>query len=203
MTRLLEQATAKKHPKRKLLWAANLTLSFLTVASRYIKSEIRGSVPVYLFLFGIACGLVLAIFIVLGLLRALNYKSWKTALPSLVGILAIGTVVFSPIERIREALKAERILEGRCEHTVSMAWIVLRNDHSFEYAPATFLEPKLYEGTFSRKGDSIVLYFEDSIPQAHTKMVFKKSERGQTYLSGYDAVENVYHDFYLDVNTFE
>ncbi|NUY82067.1 hypothetical protein HUK80_14275 [Flavobacterium sp. MAH-1] len=164
--------------------------------------RIHGLAGVWVLGLGIVCGSVLAVFIVVGLLRALNDRSFNTVFPSLIGILAICIVIFSPIERILEAMKAERILEGKCEHTVSTAWIVLRKDGTFEYSPAMFLEPKEYEGTFVHKGDSILLSFRNSVPQTSAKMVFR-SELGKTYLHGYDSVENVYHDFYLELNKLE
>ncbi|RZJ73640.1 hypothetical protein [Flavobacterium sp.] len=178
------------------LWLYTIAFAAALLVCDVATDHCTGFEVLIIFGLELVFGFLLAGFVIFGFFQALSDSRWKTAIPSIVGIFVLAFVVFSPIARIREALKADVIFFGKCEHTVSMARIKLRNDGTFEYFPATFLDPKLFEGAYSRSGDSIVLSFEEATPLAKSKMVFKKSGTGSVYLSELDSVDGVCHEFY-------
>ncbi len=178
-------------------WLFTIALSIAVVVCDVVTAYSKGSIVPLIYCFELLFGLILSVVAIVAFFRLVVERSWKHSVPVFISLFGIAVILYFPTAKIREALKADVIFLGRCEHTVSMAWIKLRKDKTFEYSPANFLNPELYEGTFEKKGDSVLLKFDDAEPTAKARLVFR--EKGNSvYLCELDSVSKVPHEFLLD-----
>ena len=147
-----------------------LILSVVFVLLFYFALWLEGFAAVSLLLFTTVIGLVLLVLVLKSLFSEKNF------LGAGLGVLALYIVVFSPIETIIESLKSPLVSTGYCEHTMSSASLYLRKNHSFEYINGGFLSNDIYEGTYIRKGDTVLVHFEKKHPTPlMDTLIYKKN----------------------------
>jgi len=135
-----------------------LILSLVFVLLYYSALFSNDKLALLLLIFIPIVGFILVVLILIALFAKKNF------IAASIGVIALSIVIFRPIEFMIESLKSPKVASAYCEHTVSAVSIILRMDHSFEYNAGTFLSHENYTGTYSIKGDTVILHFENKYP---------------------------------------
>lgn len=158
----------------KGLSAIIIFVSLLFIGLKYFGFWIEGFSGAFILLNTAVMGVSLFIMLLILIIQTKR----KTFLISFfIGLIAIITVVFAPVEHVIEKLKSPIVLFGYCEHTVTVVSLTLRQDRSFEYNGGAFMKREMYYGNYQINDDTLVLSFAEKHPETiKEKLVF--SEKG-------------------------
>lgn len=153
-----------------------LILSLLLVGLKYVGFWIEGFTRIFLLLTALIVGLILFIKLAVVIVPIFKTKNKGLIISFCIGLAAMLIVVFEPIETIMRKQKSPVVLSAYCEHTVTSVSLSLREDKSFEYNAGAFMTTEMYYGGYEINKDTIILNFQNKIPENITsKLVFKNN----------------------------
>jgi len=142
----------------------------------YLARWVEGWVGMFMFMGVVGFGITLIVASLVGLLRLVFKKDRTLILPLVTACLSYFVVVYQPIERITEKLKSPVSLYGYCDHAVTAASLKLRENGSFEYNAGAFLSREIYYGSYKVNADTVILNFEDPVPNNVNNMLLFSDE---------------------------
>lgn len=164
--------------KNEVKYAVGLGLCVILL--KYAALWIGGWAGMFLFLIYYAVGLITLLFSMIIVIKAVSERSLsKNRLFSFtIPFLALGVVVFQPIEWGIEKLKSPVVYAGSCKHTVTSVWLKLRADGSCEYNAGKFMEREMYYGIYHLKEDTIQIEFNSGKVPEDIKTQLVINQRG-------------------------
>jgi hypothetical protein len=196
-------------PNRKRLIVAAILCSayfILTVCYHHIDKYLSGPIFILLTLLIPLLFITLVVLVIGGAIRNIGsserrqIRSW---LPTLLSAATLLNSIFNPLNLSSERLESGVVLRGCYEGTQNQAYVLFRQDSTFElHATGVFFSDDWYLGTWSRRGDTMLLDYDGAssslgnaivIDGGYFRMVDKQAgssdQRPQFYL-GYCKHEN-------------
>ena len=158
-----------------------LTRVTLVLAAAFIGCYIgevmsEGLLPILLLLTNALVGFALAILLLWRLYELLVDWKWQKTSPILIVGATVAFGIWVPVGRIVESFKSPRLLTGYCKHTVSHVKLILRQDRTAELG-YYFIDRSITRGSYSLKGDTVVLNFNDSpVASLNSELLLTKTE---------------------------